>query len=133
MSPTEPRPATDVDRTTAELSTRLSLALFDEVLVPLAEARRSSGAVPYFPMWREGDGTSFFLPSRVSTMAPGDFEFPGGGTGKGLIHALAAHWREEGEPALAAATSRLEAIAAALHDEAVEDDGSVDIFCYTLF
>ena len=134
MSRTEPRVETsDEGQRTPTLSVQLSQAFFDDVLAPLASGRLSRGAPPYFPSWREGDGSSFFVPSSVSTMSVSDFEFPGGGTGEGLIDALGAHWSADDEPVLAAATPRLAAIVAALRDEVVDDDGSVDVFCYTLF
>ncbi len=114
-------------------STSLSGALFDEVLVPLAGARQSAGAAPYFPAGRDAAAESYFEPSSVRRMSPADFEFPGGGTAAGLIDALAAYWLAEGETALASSAPRLKAISEALRDEAVADDGSVDIFCYTLF
>ena len=124
MSPTD----TQVDR-----STGLSGVLFDEVLVPVAGARTATGAAPYFPSWRDAAATTYFARSSVRRMSPADFEFPGGGTAAGLIDAIAAYWLAQGETALAAAAPRLKAISDALRDEAVADDGSVDIFCYTLF
>lgn len=124
MSQTE----TQVDR-----STSLSGALFDEVLVPVAAARNAAGAAPYFPAWSDAAATTYFERSSVRRMSPADFEFPGGGTAAGLIDAMAAYWLAQGETALAAAAPRLKAISEALSDEAVADDGSVDIFCYTLF
>lgn len=119
---------TQVDR-----STSLSGALFDEVLVPVSAARQAAGAAPYFPMSGDATATTYFERSSVSTMSPADFEFPGGGTAAGLIDAIAAYWLAQGETALAAAAPRLKAISEALREEAVADDGSVDIFCYTLF
>jgi hypothetical protein len=117
----------------AQRSTELSRALFDEVLVPLAKARREAGAAPYFPAWREEKVATYFERSGVSRMSPADFEFPGGGTAEGLIDSLTAFWRAEGEAALAGAGPRLRAIADALREEAAAQDGDVDIFCYTLF
>ena len=123
---------TQADRSTGA-SGALSGALFDEVLVPVADARVASGAAPYFPAWRDAAAATYFERSSVGTMSPADFEFPGGGTAAGLIDAIAAYWLAQGETALAAAAPRLKAIAEALRAEAVADDGSVDIFCYTLF
>jgi hypothetical protein len=117
----------------AERSTSLSGALFDKVLTPLATSRRDARSAPYFPKWREAAAESYFTRSSVSTMSAADFEFPGGGTSDGLMDALVALWTAEGETELAATGPRLKAIAQALRDEAVADDGSVDIFCYTLF
>ena len=114
-------------------STSLSESVFDEVLVPASHARAAAGAAPYFPAWRDTAAQTYFERSSVRTMSPTDFEFPGGGTALGLIDAIAAYWLAQGEVALSAAAPRLKAIADALREEAVADDGSVDIFCYTLF
>ena len=114
-------------------SAKLSAAFFDEVLVPLAEARRAASAAPYFPASREAQVESYFEPISGPPMSAGDFEFPGGGTPEGLIAALTAFWRAEGDAALSASALRLVAIADALREEAVAQDGSVDPLCYTLF
>ena len=114
-------------------SARLSGMLFDDVLIPLAHARRAAGVPPYFPLGQDAQVDSYFDTSTVTTMRAADFEFPGGGNAEGLIDALAVYWTAQGDAALAAAAPRLNVIAAALRDEAVQDDGTVDIFCYTLF
>ena len=114
-------------------STRLSGALFDDVMVPLADARRAAGAAPYFPLAPDPVVSSYFVPAEHTAMTPADFDFPGGGSAEGLIDALVTYWRAQGEHALADAAPRLKAVANALHDEAALDDGTVDIFCYTLF
>ena len=114
-------------------STQLSGALHDAVLVPLASARRDAGAAPYFPAWKDESRSSYFETSGIRRMSAADFEFPGAGTADGLVNALIVHWTAHGESALAAAGPHLKNIAQALRDEAVRDDGSVDIFCYTLF
>lgn len=106
--------------------------LFDEALNPLAFVKRKAGAQPYFSLGRDASVTSYFVHS-VTSMKPADFEFPGGGSTEGLIQALVAHWTQEGEPALAAIAPRLAAIADAISKAAIRDDGSIDIFCYTLF
>jgi len=66
-------------------------------------------------------------------MCPSDFEFPGGGSAEGLIDAIAAAWLAEGATELAQMAARLKEIAAAVREEANVDDGSVSIFCYTMF
>ncbi|WP_428423769.1 hypothetical protein [Methylibium sp.] len=111
----------------------MSGALFDDVLVPLAEARRTSGAPPYFPPWKDATVSSYFVRSEVTRLTSTDFEFPGDGYAEGLVDSLEAWWREHGDRELAVAAPRLKAVANALRSEAVQDDGSVDIFCYTLF
>jgi hypothetical protein len=118
---------------TSDDGVRLAGALFDEVLVPLAAEKRRAGVPAYFPVAPDPGASSYFTPSSVSSMAPADFEFPGGGTPQGLIAALVDDWRAEGETVLASAGPRLTSIAAAVAAAAAKDDGSVDIFCYTLF
>lgn len=112
---------------------RLSGRLFDDVLAPLAAARRAAGAAPYFPAGPDPAAASYFSAARPRSMSPADFEFPGGGTAAGLVAALVTQWSDEGESVLAASGPRLIAIAEALDKARLETDGSVDIFCYTLF
>lgn len=114
-------------------STELAGRLFDEVLVPLASARLAAGAAPYFSHGRDAGVESYFTACAASSDSPTSREFPGRGSAEGLIDALVDHWAEEGETALAALGPRLAAIAQALGETAVREDGSVDIFCYTLF
>jgi hypothetical protein len=123
----DPRPAT------SPRSAILSGALFDDVIVPLANEHRGHSAPPQSPRWRDPDASTFFLLSSVSRMTAADFEFPGGGTAEGLVDALAAYWLGEGETRLADCVPHLREIVEALRDEVGNDDGSVDIFCYTLF
>jgi hypothetical protein len=120
--------STDVDRARA-----LAGTLFDEVVAPLAEARKSAGQKAYFPFAPEAGAKSYFVEPILRKMSHADFEFPGGGTAEGLVDALAALWTAEGEMALAAMAPMLKEIAAALKDEAAEGDGSVSILCYTMF
>jgi hypothetical protein len=107
--------------------------LFDEVLVPLAKARRGSGAPPYFPLQQEASRASYFVPPTLKVMSPADFELEVGGKSEALIDALAAYWKRQGETGLAAMAPRLKQLADSLGDEAAENDGKVDILCYTLF
>ena len=111
----------------------LAGALFDEMVVPLAEARRAARAPGYFPVRCDARAHSYFKPAGLALMTPADFEFPGEGTARGLIEELAAYWKGEGETALAAMSPRLVEIAQALGDVAEEGDGNVDILCYTMF
>ena len=117
----------------ASRSAKLSAAFFDEVLVPLARARSAASAATFFPAFRDEKVETYFERASGSPMSAADFEFPGGGTPEGLIAALTAFWRAEGDAALSASASRLAVIADALRDEAVAEDGSVDALCYTLF
>ena len=119
--------------TETERSVQLAGALFDEVMVPLAKSRRSSGAAPFFPLQQEPSRTSYFATPSLRVMRPADFELKVGGKSEALIDALAAHWAKQGESGLAVMAPRLKQLADALGDEAAENDGKVDILCYTLF
>ncbi len=111
----------------------LALAMFDEVMIPLANARRSAERPAYFARTGEVGVTSYFEPPTLAVMRPADFEFPGGGDPEGLIEALAKYWRSQGEDHAAAMAPRLHEIARALREEADQSDGNVDILCYTMF
>ena len=77
-------------------------ALFDELVVPLAEARKAAGRQSYFPLKGESGAKSYYVAPLASVMKPADFEFPGGGTADGLIDALTAYWADQGQTELAA-------------------------------
>lgn len=112
---------------------RLAAALFDEVVTPLAQARRVAGQQAYFPLAAEPGAKSYYEEPVRRVMQPADFEFPGGGTAERLVDALAASWTAEGESGLAAMAPTLKEIAQALAEEALEGDGTVSILCYTMF
>ena len=114
-------------------SIRVSGALFDEVLVPLARERQRENAQPYFPEWRDQAVRTYFVQPEIRVMTPADFDFPGSGTGAGLVQALGERWSAEGETVLCTAIPHLRSIVELLAGEAVDDDANVDIFCYTLF
>jgi hypothetical protein len=117
----------------SDRSIQLAGALFDEVLVPQAEARRGAGAPPYFPLREEASRASYFVEPSLRVMSPADFELEIGEKSEALIDALVAYWARRGETGLAAMAPRLKQLADALGDEAAENDGKVDILCYTLF
>jgi hypothetical protein len=111
----------------------LASALYDEVVIPLAEARKAAGKQEYFPLARATNAESYYQQPIRRVMKPADFEFPGDGTAEGLIDALAAAWAAEGETVLASMAPQLKQIAETLKAEAADGDGSVSIFCYTMF
>jgi hypothetical protein len=119
--------------TEADRARATAAALFDDVVVPLAEARRAAGPQAYFPLGRDASAASYFDEPSLPTMQPADFELPGGGTAEGLVDALAQMWSAQGEAGLAALAPRLKQIAELLQAEAAEGDGSVSILCYTMF
>lgn len=126
-------PTRTLKTTRTDVSVQLAGATFDEVLVPLAEARRDSGAPRFFPLQQEASRASYFVAPALRTMSPADFELEIGGKSEALIDALVAYWASRGETELAAMAPRLKQLADALGDEAAENDGKVDILCYTLF
>jgi hypothetical protein len=112
---------------------QLAGRLHDEVLLPVAEDMAQSGA-SYLAGWRSAGAESYFAPPLVAKMAPADFEFPGGGRVDRLIAELAGYWSARGDLLLVPAAERMKAIAAELETEGTgSHDGSVDIFCYTMF
>ncbi|MES2932837.1 MAG: hypothetical protein V4805_05050 [Pseudomonadota bacterium] len=122
-----------MNQTNTARSAHLAGAIFDEVLVPLAQARRSDGAHDYFPRWHEANASSYFLPPSLSVMSLADFEMQGAGTPEELVERLTAYWVAQDEPALAGMATRLKEVADALGEEAANNDGNVSILCYTLF
>lgn len=114
-------------------SAHLAGAIFDEILVPLARERRAAGAQAYFPYWRDEKAQSYFSRPELTTMRLADFELHGAGSPAELVESLAAYWTAKGDTALAAMAPRLKELAEALGEQAAENDGKVDILCYTLF
>lgn len=115
------------------LAARLAGELFDQMVVPLAEARRAAGTQAYFPTGPDADAASYFVPPGTRKMQPSDFGLIDDDTATGFVDALAAYWSAAGEPELAAMAPRMQQIARAVIDEAAESDGNVDVLCYTLF
>ena len=114
-------------------SERLAIELFDRILIPLASARRARATAAYFPAGRGESQASYFSPPAISIMEAVDFELPGHGTAERLIEALATFWDRSGEPEFCSMIPIMRKIAAALQDEAVDNDGTVSVFCYAMF
>jgi hypothetical protein len=117
-----------MNSTDESLADALARALFDE----FADKIGSSGTA-YFPLRGDPHAETYFEAPTLAFMGREDFALPGNGTPEGLIDALAARWRSEGEDRLAGIAPRLKLIAQALGDEAAAGDGEVDILCYTMF
>jgi hypothetical protein len=110
----------------------LAHGLFDDVLLPVSEDMGRNG-VSFLTNWR-CPRASYFAEPHVTSMPRADFEFPGGGSVDGLIDELGAYWARQGNSQLLPVTDRLKKIAGALEAAgAGSHDGSVDIFCYTMF
>lgn len=114
-------------------SALLARALFDDRVTPLAEARRASGTLTYFPLGGDTNAATYFVRPDITKMRPNDFELYSGDPVEGLVEGLEAFWSDQGEAELAAMAPRLKEIAHALINEAAERDGNVDVLCYTLF
>ena len=104
-------------------------ALFDETIAPAA-AKAPSG---YFPLKGDPERSTYFEEVGASQLTPKHFDFPGGGDADGLIHAMVTHWAKEGNGDLASIGWQLKRIVTALRAEAVEGNGDVDPYCYTMF
>jgi hypothetical protein len=112
----------------------LARSLFDTTVVPIAAARQTASAAPYFPTAPDPALDSYFVPvTAARSGAPQAVDFPGGGEAAGLIEALAASWTAGGHADLAALAPGLRQIAAAMDAERGEENGDVDIYCYTMF
>jgi hypothetical protein len=122
-----------MNRTEPGLAAHLAGELFDQMVVPLAQARRASGSQPYFPTGPDANAGSYFVAPGTRKMHESDFELFGDDTSRDFIEALAAYWTASGETELAAMAPRMKQIAQAVINEAVESDGNVDVLCYTLF
>ena len=115
------------------LSARIAGELFDHVLVPMAAARQACGAPAYFAADRKGSSASYFVQPSLPTMGAADFELPGHGTAERVIEALVAFWERAGDSDLCCLGPVMREVAAALQSEAVENDGTVSVFCYAMF
>lgn len=118
--------------TETQRAKQLAAALFDEVVAPLAAARKGPSREDYFPMTGDASRSSYFDEPLVAEMKPVDFE-SSGGTPEDLLDAMAAYWLAQGEAELVEMIPRMKEIAAALREAALSDDGSVSILCYTMF
>lgn len=110
----------------------LAGALFDEVVVPLAEARRRRGAADYFPRHRDATAATYFVEPGVRTVDQSLLEISDPDP-TSLVDALTSMWRAQGDVDLEPLVPHLRDLAAALADESMPDDGTVDPLCYTLF
>ncbi|HRX82632.1 MAG TPA: hypothetical protein P5307_26375 [Pirellulaceae bacterium] len=117
----------------SNVADRLSLALFDDIVIPSAEAMRATGHDGYFARARDVKALTYFGPPSMPIMQSADFDFPGGGNATGLIDVAAQHWIAEGEEHLACMCPGMRKIARALEEEAAVSTGDVDIMCYTMF
>ncbi|MEL6061412.1 MULTISPECIES: hypothetical protein [unclassified Methylobacterium] len=114
-------------------SQRLSAELFDRGLVPLAKARRVRGEPVCFQPDPMQDQGSYFSRPFTASMAAADFERSVFSTPEQLIDGLTAFWEASGDGDLSSLAPMMRKIASALQKEAVDQDGSVSVFCYAMF
>lgn len=110
----------------------LAGALFDEVIVPLAQRRRDASIAAFGSAERQVEMATYFSEPGVPSISATDFSTSWGDAG-GLVEALLAHWNDQGDSDLGVLGPRFLEIARRLADEPAESDGSVDVLCYTLF
>lgn len=110
----------------------LAGALFDEVIVPLAQARRDASIAAFGSAEREAGTATYFSEPSSPSISGTAFE-TSWGDATGLVEALLTHWNDLGESDLQVLGPRFLAIAERLADEPAESDSSVDVLCYTLF
>ena len=105
-----------VDVAVDDRSAAIAGELFDQLVVPLAQARRSASTEPDFPLSGDDEAATYFERPAVRCMRESDFESHRGDAA-GLLDALAAHWDAAGEPELAMLIPQMRLIATALDAE----------------
>jgi len=115
------------------LSQRLTAELFDQIIVPLGETLRADGEPTYLSMDPEEHSLSYFSQPSSTSMEAAEFDSSVYGTPELLIEGLSAHWENSGNTDLCSLIPMMREIASALQEEAVENDGSVSVFCYAMF
>jgi hypothetical protein len=118
--------STDPDETLA--------ALFDEVLMPLAEQLRAQGVAP-FPRAPDVSWLSYYVRRKHSAMTAADFSVPACATSEELRLKLAAHWLALGRRELADRAAHFAAAAEAVRREADEHGAmpSPSPYVYAMF
>lgn len=115
------------------LSQRLTAEMFDRAIIPLREARRARDGTTYPSTDREERPTSYFSPLSDPSVKQTASDFAVYSTPEQLIDGLAAFWKASGDADLCCLIPMMRKIASAIQDEAVENDGSVSVFCYAMF
>lgn len=115
------------------LSQRLTAELFNRTIVPLGETRRACGEPAYLSVNRKERSPSYFSQVSNTSLEVAEFDSSVYGTPELLIDGLAAHWENSGNADLCSLIPMMREIASALQEEAVENDGSVSVFCYAMF
>nr|WHW29212.1 hypothetical protein [uncultured bacterium] len=110
----------------------LAGALFDEVIVPLAQARRDASIAAFGSAERDAGMATYFSEPGAPSISGTEFA-TSWGDAAGLVEALLVHWNDLGDSDLQVLGPRFIEIAERLAEEPAESDGSVDVLCYTLF
>ena len=88
-------------------------ALFDELLLPMAQQLRARGAAP-FPLAPDVSWLSYYVRRRRSFMTPPDFSSASCADVAELAERLRRHWQGLGRDALAEQAGRFAAVAQVL-------------------
>lgn len=120
--------------TREEQLAQLMGALFDEVLLPIAERMRANG-VQAFPLAPDVSWLSYYVRRRRSAMAHDDFTSAAWADAAQLEQRFAAHWRSLGRHALAGHAARFAAAAQAARPLLAAGDaaGEPSPYVYAMF
>ena len=109
-------------------------ALFDEVLMPMAERMRASGAQPF---WMKPDATwlSYYARRYPCSMTHDDFTSASCIDFEDFERRLAAYWKARGRHELVDEVSRITTITRTAHAAFARDkqDAEVSPFIYVMF
>ena len=106
-------------------------ALFDTVLLPLAEHMQAQGKSP-FPLQPDVSWLSYYVRRRRSSMGPGDFDSAACAGVAELEQRLAAHWLALGRTDLAAQAGEFAGAARTLPVHAPQD-AELSPYVYAMF
>ncbi len=104
---------------------------FSKEVLPLSKKMTAEGKA-FFPTGFEPDEQSYYIKRQKTTMAKEDFEVAGCDSFEAFEKALAAMWRSQGYPELAALAPGLAGLSKALYS-AEEQTGEVSPFIYVMF
>lgn len=110
-------------------------ALFDDVLMPMAERMRASGVQP-FPLQTDVSRLSYYTRRHTQcSMTHDDFTAPSCADFEDFECRLAAHWKDLGRHELVDEVTRIAAVARVAHAAFArgKQDAEVSPFIYVMF
>ena len=110
---------------------RAVVALFDDVLAPMAEDVRASGVEP-FPLKPDAARDSYYVRRSKCAMTRDDFTAPSCADFEDFERRLAVHWKALGRHKLAGEVSHFAAAARAAYTTS-EQDAEISPFVYVMF